>query len=262
MNADTKNQVIELLSGFMEHIIYKRTVKEPFNREEIEHANPFGFRLVPLQVWKASKFERTFVTSLGQKVFEQLARIIAEGSGARAQNQYALDITINTYREEKIQEILDMHRANRRRPNWNIDLPEVLNLHNQRFQTIKVNFDLYIQRANGAEEFYSIKTVKPNLDQTEIAKKDMLRIKSANEECETYFALPYNPAGEGGNYRSIHGIPYKIFNMDEDECVLIGAAFWNKVGNDNNTYIELLQIFEDVGNRYIPIIKKDYLGIK
>ena len=60
--------------------------------------------------------------------------------------------------------------------------------------------------------------------------------------CEVYFALPFNPAGEGQDYRKIHSIPYSIFDMSS-EPVLIGAAFWNKVGQDNNTYNQLLEIF-------------------
>jgi hypothetical protein len=261
MDAKTKKRIKELLSGIMQKIIEKRTVKEPFRAEDVEMENPFGYRLVPLEIWKGSKFERSFVTSLGQGVFEQIAKIIAEGTGAHAENQYSLDITINTYRAEKIEEIIAMHRSSRREPGWDVDVNEILALQNQRHQDLRVNFDLYIRRATGKEEFYSIKTVKPNLDQTEIAKRDMLRIKAAKKDCEPYFALPFNPAGESGDYRSKHAIPYKIFNMDKDQCVLIGSKFWNKVGGDSKTYEELLQVFEEVGKIYEPKIRRDYLGL-
>ena len=43
----------------------RRTVTEPWN-ESVERANkPFHFALVPAEVWKGSKFERSFTTSLG-----------------------------------------------------------------------------------------------------------------------------------------------------------------------------------------------------
>ena len=261
MNETTREQIIELMSGFMQNIIKRRIEIEPFRSDEIEKVNPFGFRLVPIEIWKGSKFERSFVTSLGQKVFEQLARIIAEGTGAYVRNQYSQEIILNSYREEKIFEILSMNRSSTRVPNWDLDVNDILSLHNQKVLPKRVIFDLYIKRNEGLEEYYSIKTVKPNLDQTEIAKRDMLFIKSAQEECETYFALPYNPAGEGGDYRKIHSIPYKIFDMDKDECVLIGSAFWNKVGHDNQTYSELLDIFEEVGGRFEYQIRRDYLGL-
>ena len=278
MDNTTEEKIKDLLSGFMKNLIKKRTVLQPFNPLEIENVNPFGFRLAPIEIWKGSKFERSFVTALGQKVFEKLAKIVAEGTGAFAQNQYDTEITINSYRAEKIDEILKMQRGAQKKrqnkaktntiqenfqyaPNWNKELNEILSLHNQKFETLRVRFDLYIKRTNASEEFYSIKTVKPNLDQTEIAKRDMLRIKSVNENIDTYFALPYNPAGEGENYKKVHSIPYRIFNMDEDKCVLIGSTFWNKVGQDENTYNDLLRIFKEIGKTYEPIIKKDYLGI-
>lgn len=261
MNDETRDQIRGILSSFMQGIIERRTRIEPFDARELENNNPFGFRLVPTEIWKASKFERSFVTSLGQRVFEQLARIIAEGTGATAENQHVEEITINSYRIEKIEEILAMNRSSQRAPDWDADVAEVLALHNQRYQDIRVNFDLYIRREDGTEEYYSMKTVKPNLDQTEIAKRDMLRNIAANEASHVYFALPYNPAGEGGSYHSIHSIPYKIFDMDNDRCVLIGSRFWNRVGDDPNTYTELLSLFEEVGSIYEPIIRHDYLGI-
>ncbi|KRU32619.1 type II restriction endonuclease TdeIII [Clostridium sporogenes] len=86
-------------------------------------------------------------------------------------------------------------------------------------------------------------------------------MKAGKEDSETYFALPFNPAGEESLYRKAHSIPYKLFDMDKDESVLIGSEFWNKVGNDKNTYNELLKLFEEVGNKYSKVIKKDYLGL-
>ena len=261
MDTITRKKIKKLLDEFTQNIIKKRTVIEPFRKEEVEKSNPFGFRLVPIEIWKGSKFERTFVTSLGQRVFEQVAKIGAEETSVQVQNQYSLEIEINSYREEKINEILGMNRASTRSPDWNNDLKEVLSLHNNRFLKLRVNFDLYLKRENGCEEFYSIKTVKPNLDQTEIAKRDMLYLKSAKEDCKTYFALPYNPAGDGGEYRKVHSIPYKIFDMDKDECVLIGSVFWNKVGQNERTYCELLEIFEETGKKYETIIRRDYLKL-
>lgn len=261
MKKDTKEKVEELLSNMLERIITKRTITEPFNEEKVEKDNPFGYRLVPIEIWKGAKFERSFVTSLGQSVFEQVAKIIAEGTGAYAENQHDEFITINTWRKEKIDELLSLHRKSQRTPNWETEVEEILKLNNSKYEDLKVKFDLYIKREDGAEEFYSIKTVKPNLDQTEIAKRDMLYMKACKENCNVYFALPFNPAGEGGEYKKIHGIPYRIFDMDNDESVLIGSDFWNKVGQDDETFSELLDIFEVVGGKYSSKIRHEYLGL-
>jgi hypothetical protein len=236
-------------------------VDEPFGEDQVMLANPFGYRLVPMEVWKGAKFERSFVTTLGQGIFEQLAKIIAEGSGATASNQHDETLRINTWRLEKIDEILKGNRENRRSPDWEAELAEILTLNNERYEEVTVKSDLYVLRPNGKKEFYSFKTVKPNLDQTERAKRDMLRLMAGNPEQEAYFALPFNPAGEGNPYRSAFSIPYKILNLDDTQCVLIGAALWNNIGDDENTFTELLDIFEQVGNEFTPIIRRDYFGL-
>ena len=85
---------------------------------------------------------------------------------------------------------------------------------------------------------------------------------TAEESAEAYFALPYNPAGEGELYKSAHVIPYKLFDMDNDNNVLIGKSLWDKIGADSNTYNELLDIFDKVGEEYIAKIRNEYFGIK
>lgn len=261
MNQDTVNKIEAAISSQMKRIIKKRVIDEPFKEADIERNNPFGYKLVPIEIWKGAKFERSFVTSLGQSTFEKLAKIIAEGTGSIAENQHSETITINTWRKEQIDGLLNRQRRSESVPNWNQEIQEILALNNDRFLDLFIRFDLYIKRPNGTEEYYSMKTVKPNLDQTEIAKKDMLYMKANKQDSETYFALPYNPAGEGNPYKSAHGIPYRIFDMDDDNSVLIGSDFWNKVGASDDTYDQLMAIFERVGEKYSKIIRKDYLGL-
>jgi hypothetical protein len=262
MNDTTKQLIRDHLANVMARIIHKRTIQEPYDEQEIADRNPFGHRLVPTEIWKGSKFERSFVTSLGQGIFEQLGKIVAIGAGAvEAENQHDTTLVINTWRNEKIERILRDQRSSLREPDWEAEVHEVVTLDNDSFVQVIVKSDLYILRPNGQREFYSFKTVKPNLDQTERAKRDMLRMKAGNPEYETYFALPFNPAGEGELYSNAHKIPYKLFDMDNESCVLIGAELWNKIGDDPNTYNELLEIFEEVGEQYSPIIRRDYLGL-
>lgn len=264
MNGETKQRIREHLSSVMERLIHRRTILEPFDEEAIAQNNPFGYRLVPVEVWKGSKFERSFVTSLGQGIFEQLGLMIAEGTGSYASNQHSENLTINTWRIEKIDEILKMQRSNSSKaykPNWDSEVHQILQLENQKFEDITVIADLYIKRPNGKEEYYSFKTVKPNLDQTERAKRDMLRLKATKPDCEPYFALPFNPAGEGQVYSKAFKMPYKLFDMDNDSSVLIGGELWNKIGDNETTYTELLNLFDEVGEVYSQKIRKDYFGL-
>ena len=43
------------------------------------------------------------------------------------------------------------------------------------------------------DNYISLKTVKPNIDQTAVVKEDCLHLTIANPNCKTYFGLPYNP---------------------------------------------------------------------
>lgn len=264
LSESTKNKIKDLISNTMDEIIKTKTKTNPFRETDVKERNPFGYRLVPIEVWKGSSFERSFVTRLGQTIFEQIARYVAEGSGAvKVENQHVTNVTINTFRLEKINEILSLQRSSQLKPNWNDEVKEILSLNNPRYETVKVVSDIYVQRANGNEEYYSLKTVKPNLDQTEIAKRNMLYLTAADSNCEAYFGLPYNPAGEGSSYRKAkHYYPFKLFQMDDDPCVLIGSNLWNKIGNDENTYQELLDLFAEVGTYYTKLIRKDYFGIQ
>src|SRR5699024_5350711 len=89
MDKFTEEKIKNHLKTVMDRIIDNRVVKDPFDESTILRNNPFGARLVPMEVWKGAKFERSFVTSLGQGVYEQLAKIIAEGSGAlKVENQH------------------------------------------------------------------------------------------------------------------------------------------------------------------------------
>lgn len=268
MHKKTKELVRKHIASVMDRLIKKRTIIEPFIEADIENKNPFGFRVVPIEVWKGAKFERSFVTTLGQGIFEQLGKIIATGSGAFAENQYDKTLTINTFRTETIDTIIKKQRAKPKKgekkkiPDLSEELEMLASLENDKYEEVNVKSDLYIRRPNGQEEYYSFKTVKPNLDQTAEAKKNLLLLKAGDPSCEAYFALPYNPAGDENLYTDCkHSIPNKLFNMNDENFVLVGSSLWNKIGDDDNTYSELLEIFNEVGKVSTEKIRKEYFGL-
>ena len=115
MNKETKIKIEKHLNLVMDKILKRRTIDEPFDEDIIKNTNPFGYRLVPVEVWKGSKFERSFVTSLGQGIFEQVAKIIAEGTGAKAINQHTETVKLNTWQVEQIEKILKNQRSQKGR---------------------------------------------------------------------------------------------------------------------------------------------------
>ncbi len=262
MNAYTKQQITARIHEKMDSILTRRISELPTDMENLSKTNPFGSRLVPEEIWKGSKFERSFVTSFGQGVYEQIALELAIGSGADAENQHSEVVTLNTWQDEQITTLLASQRGSvkQQTTDWNRELEEIKHLNSPRHINVETKFDLYIKRNNGQEEYYSLKTVKPNLDQTEIAKRDMLRISCAKTNCKAYLALPYNPDGEQNLYSWT--VPRKLFDMNYCPAVLIGSSFWNTVGNDNNTYSELMTLFNEIGIEFHEKIKKEYLDLK
>lgn len=262
MNDVTKSRIKQRISSKMDSIIRRRIESLPSDLQNISTTNPFGSRLVPQEIWKGSKFERSFVTSFGQGVYEQIAYEIALGSGAYAQNQHSETVRLNTWQEEAINNLLASQRGNGPVLNtdWNRELQEIKEYDSPRHIELETMFDLYVRRVDGSEEYYSLKTVKPNLDQTEIAKRDMLRVSVAKPNCKAYLALPYNPDGEGNTYS--WALPKKLFDMNNSPAVLIGKRLWNAIGADSNTYQELLDIFQELGAEYHSKITNDFLGYR
>ena len=74
-----------------------------------------------------------------------------------------------------------------------------------------------------------------------------------------YYALPYNPYGQRKDYA--WSFPARWFNMKEDEAVLIGNEFWEKIGG-LGTYQAFIEAVNEIGAEYKAAIYKDYLGIE
>ncbi|MBS0457312.1 MAG: TdeIII family type II restriction endonuclease [Proteobacteria bacterium] len=211
---------------------------------------PFHAALLSEQALFWSRFERSFSTSFGQRVIEQVSRIAAEAGGAQiAQTQKETTVTLSSAKLAAIEEHMAGLRAGRNlaTPDWESTLAELATIRPEReMQTIRVISDLWWQRG-GINHYMSIKTVKPNIDQTAEAKRDMLKLKLADPKAEVYFGLYYNPYGVNrADYA--WSPPQRIFNMATDRSVLIGKDYWDALGGAG-FYEELLAVAERVGRQ-------------
>ncbi len=206
---------------------------------------PFHEALLTPKLVAAAAFERSFSTSFGQGPIEEISQILANASGAESARQKETMAEVNKGAVDEIERVLSSLRGGESSPNWKKEVSKVKVYSKSDYVVRRIISDLWIKR-NNTEIFISIKTVKPNIDQTEIVKKDMLLLKAHNPDFETFFGLYYNP---GGPNRSDYNwsVPTKIFNMEKDDCVLIGQEYWDFVGG-KGTYTALLKIFEKVGN--------------
>jgi len=239
MTVSTQNKIEKILESCVTRSI-ERTKKNKTHR-------PFHETLLTKELVNASSFERSFSTSFGQGPIEEISQLIAIDSGHEAERQKEIHVNVYKGAIDEIERICSSLRSGEKKPNWNLEVKKVLAYQKGDTEVRRVISDLWL-RKDGMETFISIKTVKPNLDQTEIAKKDLLLLKAHNPKYQTYFGLFYNPGGpERTDYNWT--MPFKIFNMYSDECVLIGKDYWNTLSNNDSTYDNLLKIFEKVGKR-------------
>ncbi len=255
----------DIIRRMMNGVLQKRLVDEPWNLEQETTSKPFHFSLAPEMVWKGSKFERSLVTTMGQIGWEQIARLVAQDYHGYAENGRTIRGKILQNRLNQIHTIIDQlehgNRVNRRRPDWDVELREVLSIDDGESVEVTVTMDLYVENAETNEYFYcEIKSPKPNSDQTKVSKEKMLKIKAMypEENHHVFYALPFNPFGQRENYSHAH--PKRWFDMINDEVVLMGKEFWDILGGEG-AYEELIEIFEEVGQEYRPRINRDYFGL-
>lgn len=216
---------------------------------------PFHTALLSEEVIFWSGFERSFSTSFGQRVIEELARLVALSNGAEdAKRQKETFVTIDLAYENAIREHLQSLRANNRTHahDWATSLAEVKSVPvTGQTTTIRVISDMWWKK-DGIDHFISLKTVKPNIDQTSVAKEDCLHLSIALPDCKTYFGLPYNPFGEKKESYSFNP-PMGIFDFRHDPVVLIGKEMWDTLVGAG-CYEELLAIAREVGQETKSII--------
>lgn len=238
MKESTKIEIARILNRCIEGAIGRVSKGETYR--------PFHEALLTKQLVIASTFERSFSTSFGQGPIEEISRLVAVDTGAECVRQKETYVDVTKSAVDEIDRILSSLRSGDASPNWKKELAKIKALAKGDHVQRRVISDLWIKQGD-SEIYISIKTVKPNLDQAEIAKKDMLLLKAHNSNCQTYLGLYYNP---GGPQRKQYNwtIPSKIFDMINDTCVLIGQEYWDFIGGAG-AYGDLLEIFAEVGEK-------------
>jgi hypothetical protein len=212
-----------------------------------ETNRPFHAALLSDEALFWSRFERSFSTSFGQRVIEEISMLVALAGGADdASRQKHTEVRIDAGIDEAITAHMNALRSGRHPAySWNETLEEISRApRTGEIVTRLVISDLWWLK-DGIDHYMSIKTVKPNIDQTAVAKQDLLRLKFADPTCEVYFGLYYNPYGEERTTYA-HTPPMGIFNFHEDPVVLIGRDYWDILGGEG-TYDTVLEIAREVG---------------
>ena len=225
---------------------FRNCVLNTINRMGSEETHrPFHSALLSDEALFWSRFERSFSTSFGQRVIEEISNIVVISGGATdSSRQKETVFEIDTAYDNAIAAHISSLRE-RHRQNWNDSLTSIrTEALEGRTVSRRIISDLWWKKDN-IDHYISIKTVKPNIDQTAIAKEDLLRLSIFDPNCKVYFGLYYNPYGENKTqYR--HNPPMGIFDFRHDDVVLIGKEYWDTLGGPG-TYEIVLGIAREIG---------------
>lgn len=267
-SARIKEAIQSVIESMMDRVMHKVLVEDPFIEENHRAKRPLYAALVPDEIFKGSHFERRFVTPFGS-AWEKLAIVAAnEGLGFGVKG-HAITGTVNAERLRRIQEILNrLEHAEkgheRVRPDWQAELAYVLAGESDKRLPTTVISDVYVEdrRTKKIKKYaFELKAPLPNSDQTKVSKEKMLKLHSMEplQVDSAYYALPYNPYGKREDYS--WSFPARWFNMKEDEVVLIGDEFWEKIGGVG-TYQAFITAVNEIGPKYKETIYREFLGIE
>lgn len=219
---------------------------------------PFHSALLSEEALFWSRFERSFSTSFGQRVIEEVAKIVAFSNGAsEAQRQKETYVNLDNNYNVAIDSYIQSLR-NGQCSDWNTTIAMLRETPLSGITAnVRIISDLWWQK-DGINYYISLKTVKPNIDQTAVAKGDCLRLTLADPCCNAYFGLPYNPYGENKEDYA-HNPPMGIFDFHHDPVVLIGKEMWDTIGG-YGCYEELIDIAKVVGVETKQTIAKMFNG--
>lgn len=260
-----KESIQAVIKGMMDRVMNRVLVTDPFIVEEHHAQKPLYAALVPDEIFKGSHFERRFVTPFGRS-WEKLAVVAANEGLGYGVIDYTISGTVKAERLRRIQEILNRlehpeEGKKRIKPDWKFELGYVLGGGGGDIPT-SVICDVYAEdTAKKLKYAFELKAPLPNSDQTKVSKEKILKLHSMEplQIDGAYYALPYNPYVRKEDYAWT--FPARWFNMKEDEVVLIGNEFWEKIGG-TGTYQAFIDAVNEIGAEYRERIYREFLGIE
>jgi hypothetical protein len=194
----------------------------------------------------AYSFIHSIATTLGMSIYEEVSKIIAQESSQECFTKYDLGGVISVEQKSAIDNILRELRNQTRDCDIEKEIQEVLNATpaNGKVQKEGKIADFYMLR-DGFEQYFEIKTVKPNIDVFTKSKSKLLEwVARKRKRIKVFLAFPYNP---------YYPKTYERFTMQgllkPGRDLLIGKEYWDYLGGED-TFECLLSIFDDVGKIY------------
>jgi len=263
---EMKLAIQSVIKEMMDRIMHKVLVEDPFIKEDHKAEKPLYAALVPDEIFKGSHFERRFVTPFGS-AWEKLAIVAANKGLGHGDKGISRKGQVNAERLRRIQEVLNKLEHSEKgekkvRPDWKKELKYILEGKSEKLIPTTVICDVYAEdKKNKKKYVFELKAPLPNSDQTKVSKEKILKLYSMEsmQIDGAYYALPYNPYGKRADYA--WAFPARWFDMRNDEVVLIGDEFWEKIGG-TGTYKAFINAVNEIGKEYKDRIYREFLGIE
>lgn len=211
MRRETHQKVVNLLKEFV-----TRLTRVEYSLEELQRAYPFHSLFFRDEALIAFKRQRSIVTSLGQRLYPKLARIIAEEHYSDVHLEREFRATIDGAVADAIDRIVTELRVRQRRPDHTQEIVEVLGAKGGEPREVVVTADLFIGDFIPGPFFAEIKSPLPNLDVAAESKKKILTFITLyhDKNPEAYLAFPYNPFISREAYN--HPFTGQIMDLESD----------------------------------------------
>src|SRR3989344_2895518 len=220
---------------------------------------PFHFRLLGKDRMALFSFIHSVNTTLGTSIFEKVGQMISLPHAKEAKDQFkTFEGFISSKAVLKIDSIMRELRSANRKPDKDKEVKEILSLaqKGKMGKKLKKRVDLFVIDKNGIENYFEIKTAKPNINEFTGIKKqlldwvDMRGSIDSKVKIKTVVAIHYNPYEPEPYERwTLQG----LFDLEQE--VLVGIEFWDTLGG-KGTYEDLLKVFEQAGLELYDEIKK------
>jgi len=235
--------------------VIKTCLREKFkNYQWKDNYMPFHFRLLGKDRMALYSFIQSLNTTFGTSIFEPVAVAIAVNNFAKAQAQYVVGKTIYEKTQQSIQQIMN-NLSTGHDPNKQEEMDSVRRSLTGKINQLKtVKVDLFVERVNGEQFLFDLKTAKPNISNFKDFKRTLLEwagialTQNQKANVHTLIAIPYNP---------YEPEPYQRWTMkgmlDLPNELKVADEFWNFLGGEG-TYEDLLDCFEQAGIELRPEI--------
>lgn len=237
LDEDTKAELRAVTEGFFERPLEKAG---NFDWDSFKRNEAFKAIMMPSPLfWVLANFERSFTQKLGQQMYEEFGRAVAETNPrvGSAETQHACeDLELTNTEENKIESLISGLDGDRE-PDWEREKSDVLAVDSRDAVTKSIGsitWDLWIEDfEDGRPLAAEIKTPKPNRDQTMESKRQMLQTVAAYAHRDaptpiTRYVFPFNPYGSLEDYE--WWPPQDFFDVRASDGMLVAEDFWDAIG--------------------------------